>query len=73
MNEKDTFAIQPYIKIKRYDMDYLLNEGINLLEAIDIKCIFSQSVGLDKIHPKTYLNSGYVKFLHEKSMILEKK
>ena len=67
MNEKDAFVIQPYKKIKRYDKEYLLNEGINLLEAINLKCIFSQSVGLDKIHPKTYLNSGYVKFLNEKA------
>ena len=63
MNEKDALVIQPYLKLKRYDKDYLLNEGINLLQAINLKCVFSQSVGLDNIHPRTFFYSGYVGFL----------
>ncbi len=67
MNEKDAFVIQPYLKFKRYNKDFLLDEAIKLLEAIDLKCVFSKSVGLEKIHPKTFFNSGYVSFLLEKS------
>ena len=63
MNEQDALVIQPYLKLKRYDKDYLLNEGINLLRAINLKCVFSQAVGLDDIHPRTFFRSGYVGFL----------
>ena len=55
MNEKEAFVIQPYLKFKRYNKDFLLDEAIKLLEAIDLKCVFSKSVGLEKIHPKTFL------------------
>ncbi len=69
MNEKDTFVIHPYLKIKRYSKKNLLEEAEKLVEAINLNCIFSQSVGLEKINPKTYFNSGYVFFLKKQKEI----
>ena len=66
MNERDVFVIQPYLKLMRYDKDYLVHEGINLVESINLKCIYYQTVGLEKINPQTYLNSGYLTSLKKK-------
>jgi len=71
MNDRDAFVIQPYLKISRYDKDYYLKEAINLVRSININCVFSQSVGLQRIDSKTYLNSGYVSLLKEKRSILK--
>ncbi len=60
MNEKDVFIIHPYLKIKRVYKDTDLNEAQKLIEAINLNAVLLKSVGLDKINPKTFINSGLV-------------
>ena len=55
-------VIQPHLKKSREHRELLLNEAISLVKAIDLKCVFSGIAGIDKVNPKTYLNSGYVFF-----------
>ncbi len=71
MNQTKTLVIQPYIKKHKEYKDILLNEAIDLVEAINLRCVFSGNVGIDKINPKTYLKSGYVEFLKDKIIELE--
>ena len=60
MNNKDTIVIHPYLKSLRIQKEYFLDEAINLVKAIKLNCLFSNSVGLEKINPKTYLNTGFL-------------
>ena len=71
MNQTKTLVIQPYIKKHKEYKGILLNEAIDLVEAINLRCVFSSNVGIDKVNPKTYLKSGYVEFLRDKSTELE--
>ncbi len=68
MKNISTFVIHPYLKKSKYDKFLLLNEAVSLAKAINLKCIFSETVGLDKINSKTYLNSGYVELLRTKAI-----
>ena len=61
MNDKDILVIHPYLKKKRINKDYFLEEAINLVKAINLNCIDSLLVGLDTISPKTYLNKGFIR------------
>ena len=67
MENTNTFVIHPYLKKTKYDKLLLLNEAVSLARAINLKCIFSDTVGLDKINSKTYLNSGYVELIKIKA------
>ncbi len=71
MNNIKTLVIHPYIKTSRRDKDLLLNEAICLAEAIELRCIFSTSVGIDRVNPKAYFKSGYVSYLKEKAIELD--
>jgi len=61
MNDKDILVIHPYLKKKRINKDYFLEEAINIVKAINLNCIDSLLVGLDTISPKTYLNKGFIR------------
>ena len=63
MNNKDILVIHPYLKRKRINKDYFLEEAVNLVKAINLNCIDSLSVGLDKISSKTFLNKGFIRKL----------
>ncbi len=71
MNQIETLVIQPYLKKFKESKTVLLNEAVNLVEAINLKCVFSSDVGIDKVNPKTYLKSGYVEFLKNKIIELD--
>ena len=60
MNNKDTIVIHPYLKSLRVQKGYFLKEAINLVKAINLNCLYSHCVGLEKISPKTYLNTGFI-------------
>ena len=66
MNEKDILIIYPYLKKYRINKKYELSEANRLIHAINLNSLDSQSVGLEKINPKTYINSGFVEILKEK-------
>ncbi len=70
MQRTDILVIQPHLKKSREHRELLLNEAISLVKAIDLKCVFSGIAGIDKVNPKTYLNSGYVFFLKNKVLDL---
>ena len=61
MNDKDILVIHPYLKKGRINKDYFLEEAVNLVKAINLNCVDSLLVGLDKISPKTYLNKGFIR------------
>ena len=61
MNNRDILVIHPYLKKKRINKDYFLEEAVNLVKAINLNCIDSLLVGLDTISPKTYLNKGFIR------------
>ena len=61
MNDKDILVIHPYLKKGRIPKDYFLEEAVNLVKAINLNCVDSLLVGLDKISPKTYLNKGFIR------------
>ena len=61
MNNKDIIVIHPYLKRKRINKDYFLEEAVNLVKAIDLNCVDSLLVGLDKISSKTYFNEGFIR------------
>ncbi len=66
-----TLVIHPFVKKSRDSKEFLLDEAVSLVQAIELECIYSSLVGLDNINPKTYIKSGYVKFLKEKAIDLE--
>ena len=70
MKRIDILVIQPHLKKSREHREHLLNEAISLVKAIDLKCVYSGTAGIDKVNPKTYLNSGYVIFLKNKVLDL---
>lgn len=71
MNNKDVFVIHPYLKSRRIFKDSDLDEAYKLTEAINLNPVFIQSVGLDSINSKTFLNSGFVKITSEKVKTLK--
>ena len=60
MKEKEIFIIHPYLKTNRLLKDSDLVEAQKLIEAIDLKSRYIQSIGLEKINPKTFINTGSV-------------
>ncbi len=70
MNNKDTIVIHPYLKSLRNEKEYFLDEAINLVKAINLNCLHNNSVGLEKISPKTYLNTGFLNTLNKKKQEL---
>ena len=46
MNNKDILVIHPYLKTKRINKDYFLEEAVNLVKAINLNCVDSILVGL---------------------------
>jgi len=70
MKRTDILVIQPHLKKSREHRELLLDEAISLVKAIDLKCVYSGIAGIDKVNPKTYLNSGYVIFLKNKVLDL---
>ena len=49
MNNTDIFVVHPYLKSSRHDKDFFLDEAVNLVTSINLKCIFKSQVGLEKI------------------------
>ena len=66
MNNNDIIVIHPYLKTSRGEKDYFLNEAVNLVKAINLNCLYSGCVGLEKISPKTYLNEGFLLKLNQR-------
>ena len=66
MNNTDIFVVHPYLKSSRHDKDFFLDEAVNLVTSINLKCIFKSQVGLEKISSKTFLNKGYINKLKNK-------
>ena len=66
----NTLVIHPYLKKSKDNKELLLREAVSLVEAIDLKCIYSASVGLESVNSKTFLNSGYVSSLKNKVYVL---
>ena len=66
MNDKKILVVQPYFKKSREFKEQLLNEGVSLVNAINLKCVFSLIIGIEKINPKTYFMSGNTINLKEK-------
>ena len=54
MNEKEIFIIHPYLKTNRLLKDSDLVEAQKLIEAIDWKSRYIQSIGLEKINRINY-------------------
>ena len=67
MIEQDIIVLHHYLKDSRSEKSNRLTEAEELVKAINLNCIFSKSVGLISINPKTYLNSGFVKMLEDKA------
>ena len=65
MNNNDIFIIHPYLKSLKNKQLYNLDEAKNLVKAIGLKCKKSSMIGLEKISPKTYLNTGNILFLRK--------
>ena len=65
MNKTNAFILHPYLKNSKVSRKIDLFEANNLVKAINLKPIFSKFVGLEKINPKTYLNSGFLLYLKE--------
>ncbi len=66
MNERDVFIINPYLKFQRTFKDSDLLEASQLTMAINLNPVLKQSIGLEKINPRTYINTGLVLILKEK-------
>ena len=66
MVDKEVIVIHPYLKHKRINKQQRLIEAVNLIKAIDLFCVYSDTVGLSKINSNTYMNIGYVNILRNK-------
>ena len=58
MNNKQILIVHPFIKFTRNKNNYFLREAENLVEAIDLECVESSLLGLEKISSKTFINKG---------------
>ena len=58
MNNKQILIVHPFIKFTQNKNNYFLREAENLVEAIDLECVESSLLGLEKISPKTFINKG---------------
>ena len=60
MVNQEVIVIHPYLKNNRVNKSHRLSEAINLVEAINLDCKYSSSVGLININSNTFINKGYV-------------
>ena len=67
MANQEVIVIHPYLKNNRVNKSQRLSEAINLVEAINLDCIYSSAVGLLGINSNTFINKGYVDFLKKKN------
>ncbi len=58
MNNKQILIVHPFLKFTRNKNNYFLREAENLVEAINLECVESSLLGLEKISPKTFINKG---------------
>ncbi len=66
MLDQKVLVIHPYLKQLRVDKSKRLHEGVQLVKAINLVCVDSDSVGLSQINPNTFFNTGYIKVLGNK-------
>ena len=66
MVNQEVIVIHPYLKNNRVNKSQRLSEAINLVEAINLECKYSSSVGLLNINSNTFVNKGYVNILKNK-------
>ena len=58
MNNKQILIVHPFLKFTRNKNHYFLREAENLVAAINLECVESSLLGLEKISPKTFINKG---------------
>ena len=66
MINQEVIVIHPFLKNNRVNKYQRLSEAINLVEAINLDCIYSSSVGLINVNSNTFINKGYVSILRNK-------
>ena len=58
MNNKQILIVHPFLKFTRNKNNYFLSEAENLVQAINLECVESSLLGLEKISPNTFINKG---------------
>ena len=58
MNNKQILIVHPFLKFTRNKNNYYLSEAENLVQAINLECVESLLIGLEKISPNTFINKG---------------
>lgn len=58
MNNKQILIVHPFLKFTRNKNNYFLSEAENLVQAINLECVESLLIGLEKISPNTFINKG---------------
>ena len=58
MNNKQILIVHPFLKFTRNKKNYYLSEAENLVQAINLECVESSLIGLEKISPNTFINKG---------------
>ncbi len=58
MNNKQILIVHPFLKFTRDKNNYYLSEAENLVQAINLECVESLLIGLEKISPNTFINKG---------------
>ena len=58
MNNKQILIVHPFLKFTRNKNNYHLSEAENLVQAINLECVESSLIGLEKISPNTFINKG---------------
>ena len=58
MNNKQILIVHPFLKFTRNKNNYYLSEAENLVQAINLECVESSLIGLEKISPNTFINKG---------------
>ena len=58
MNNKQILIVHPFLKFTRNKNNYFLSEAENLVQAINLECVESSIIGLEKISPNTFINKG---------------
>ena len=58
MNNKQILIVHPFLKFTRNKNNYFLSEAENLVQAINLECVESSLIGLEKISPNTFINKG---------------
>ena len=58
MNNKQILIVHPFLKFTRNKNNYFLSEAENLVQAINLECVESSLIGLEKVSPNTFINKG---------------